>query len=807
MRRIRKTVAWILAVLMIFSLTSCGRNGKKQNGQTSEQKALNIQCSTVNGTFSPFYAGTIADRDVMELTQVRLLSNDRAGAVICHGIEGETHPYNGTDYTYYGPANVEVTENPDGSVWYDFTLRENMKFSDGTPITIDDLIFSIYVLCDPAYNGPNCLREMPIEGLDRYRQNQASLSYMLAQLGENNTDFSIVEEEKQSAFWNAVNHGLVDFVQKVMEGLQTQEDVAASKATEEEPYIPVQYTPSRVAVAYGWADLPADATLKDLAMAMGTYFRWDFEKIDEYFESQLWLPGIEIPDLPELLGDVYTYSNEIVSSGTHASQISGIQKTGTYSLRVVASHLDVSMIYYLGSIYIAPIHYYGDASLYDYENSMFGFTKGDLSGIQSKNGEPMGAGPYRFLEFEDQTITYRANESYYLGKPKIETINLKPDGAGTDYSLSEDVMSGKLDVAFFNSGNVEEDIAEGNARKEQIWAEYLESETRLQYTYIGINPNEINVAGDPGSEESKNLRRAFATLFTAYRRSGIEENIAMGDDTNYRIHDYPVACSCWVLPGMKDPQFEKPYSKDKFENDLYTDGMTDEERQDAALQAALGFFEAAGYTVENGVLIQAPEGATLEYEALLWLTEEDPMYLTVRSVQKVLADIGMDLKITNTMTQMLEDETGTYVVPEKGEGAIFDGLWDVSQLANARNGYNDWKEWYVLSDPNLFLSEIYYSDLENGRQNPGSMQPVCGIEDQRLDALILEGRNTLDQQKREEIYQECMEIISDWSCEVPCYRYVGEFVVNTEKISAESVPTDTTVVYSWTREIQNMEFN
>ena len=37
--------------------------------------------------------------------------------------------------------------------------------------------------------------------------------------------------------------------------------------------------------------------------------------------------------------------------------------------------------------------------------------------------------------------------------------------------------------------------------------------------------------------------------------------------------------------------------------------MSTEEKYEAAAQAALGFFEAAGYTVEDGKLTAAPEGA------------------------------------------------------------------------------------------------------------------------------------------------------------------------------------------------------
>ena len=59
-----------------------------------------------------------------------------------------------------------------------------------------------------------------------------------------------------------------------------------------------------------------------------------------------------------------------------ASTIEGIQKTGDHSVRVTLTKVDAPAIYNLG-IEIAPMHYYGDASLYDYDNNSFGFPKGD----------------------------------------------------------------------------------------------------------------------------------------------------------------------------------------------------------------------------------------------------------------------------------------------------------------------------------------------------------------------------------------------------------------------------------------------
>ena len=101
--------------------------------------------------------------------------------MVLNGIEGETREYNGTDYTYHGPADCVVTENADGTVTYDIKLREDLKFSDGEPVTIDDVIFSMYVFLDPTYDGSVTMYSTPIVGLDEYRSSMTTLSKLIAE--------------------------------------------------------------------------------------------------------------------------------------------------------------------------------------------------------------------------------------------------------------------------------------------------------------------------------------------------------------------------------------------------------------------------------------------------------------------------------------------------------------------------------------------------------------------------------------------------------------------------------------------------
>ena len=75
------------------------------------------------------------------------------------------------------------------------------------------------------------------------------------------------------------------------------------------------------------------------------------------------------------------------------------------------------------AVTVAPLHYYGDESQYDYDNHKFGFEKGDLSGIRSKTTQPLGAGPYTFKEYSNGTVYLVANPNYYNGEPKTKYLN------------------------------------------------------------------------------------------------------------------------------------------------------------------------------------------------------------------------------------------------------------------------------------------------------------------------------------------------------------------------------------------------
>ena len=110
-----------------------------------------------------------------------------------------------------------AAENEDGTVYYDIKLRDDLVYSDGEPMTIDDVIFNMYVLCDPTYDGSSTLFSQPIEGLEEYRSGMDTLFNLMFAAGKDNTDFALWDEATQKQFWEDLDAGAVALAQDIVD--------------------------------------------------------------------------------------------------------------------------------------------------------------------------------------------------------------------------------------------------------------------------------------------------------------------------------------------------------------------------------------------------------------------------------------------------------------------------------------------------------------------------------------------------------------------------------------------------------------
>ena len=784
----KRCLSLLLTGLLLAGASGCGSSTVQGTGKTngtdeSAQSVIEVGLDgqEFQGSFSPFFAEYIGDQAATELTQLRLLTSDRSGLPVLNGIDGETRAYNNTDYTYYGPANLNMEEQPDGSVYYDITLRDNLKFSDGESVTVDDLIFSLYVLCDPAYSGANRLSQLPIRGLRDYKLDHVMLSALIAQKGEDNTDFSQFTQEQQTVFWDAVNQGLVSFVEDLTRQFQALHD-ANLKETDERTV----YTPAKIASAYEWGELPEDADYKALALAMGEAFQWDFAQMDAWFSNSM----IPMTDLPERLGEAYGYAEQSVSSGESVSSISGIIKTGDYSLRIITDQMDSQTLYVLGSTYIAPLHYYGDTALYNGVDS-FGFAKCDLQKIRDLKEQPLGAGPYCLESYQNGSISYSANTHYYLGAPAIDTLRLSASKGNSNITSFD--LACLTSHASYSSDALEDGIT-------MIAAPVLGD---TAYSYIGLNPYTICVGNDPGSDASKNLRKGIAVLLAAGRQPALDVLIAEEEaeglpvsGRTFCVIDYPVSNACWLVPGREGSAYQAAYTQDVNGNAIYSDDMTEDEYWAAARSAALGFFEAAGYTVQRGVLTTAPEGATLEYEIRLWdCDDDDPILRTAQMAAEQLEQIGMHLSVVNI------DVDSNLPYPEPGMSDLWFSALDGTDMAGKFKEYNLAEEWYLTTDPACFLTPVFYCNTAQTDQAANAQSAVFQLDDAQLDQMLLEADSTLDLTQRKAAYEACVARIMDWGCMVPCYQDLANMTYQTNRVDETTLPDDMTGYYGWLQEI------
>lgn len=125
----------------------------------SKKDSIVIMTEELSGLFNPFYATSGADMDVVGMTQIGMLSTDSEGATIA-GDNEPTVVKAFSEPVYNAQADESV---------YTFVIKNHLKFSDGHPLTMEDVLFNMYEYLDPVYTGSSTMYSIDIKGLQEYR--------------------------------------------------------------------------------------------------------------------------------------------------------------------------------------------------------------------------------------------------------------------------------------------------------------------------------------------------------------------------------------------------------------------------------------------------------------------------------------------------------------------------------------------------------------------------------------------------------------------------------------------------------------
>ena len=154
----KKILSVLLCATLLFSalsvLSSCGTKNAKPD-------ALVVMTDTLDGVFNPFYSTTAADSTIVAMTQIAMLTTGYENGQVTVAC-GPDEAVVALDYA------VEYDDFSDTTT-YTFVIKNGILFSDGEPLTIEDVLFNMYVYLDPVYTGSSTMYSTDIVGLQDYR--------------------------------------------------------------------------------------------------------------------------------------------------------------------------------------------------------------------------------------------------------------------------------------------------------------------------------------------------------------------------------------------------------------------------------------------------------------------------------------------------------------------------------------------------------------------------------------------------------------------------------------------------------------
>ena len=214
-------------------------------------------------------------------------------------------------------------------------------------------------------------------------------------------------------------------------------------------------------------------------------------------------------------------------------------------------------------------------------------------------------------------------------------------------------------------------------------------------------------------------------------------------------------------------------------NALFTADMSDEDRHAAALEGALTWFEAAGFTVADGKVTAAPAGVKLNAEGVPSFQcniggggqGDHPTFMILQEAKEAFASIGIDFIVND-----IANSADLFASYQSGAAEMWCAAWQST------------------ADPDMY--QLYHSQ---GSTN------YYQINDADLDELIEAGRQSLDTESRKPIYKEAMDIVLDWGVELPVYQRSECTLVSSERVNVDSVVKDQTPYWTWKDEIEKLE--
>ena len=819
----KKLIAMTLAVVLFFGAATtliAVLAGNKGKGMIVDNESTRLVLSTseLDGVFNPFYSSSASDGSVVSMTQIGMLSSDKDGKVA----------YGNNEACVVLDYQAITTNNEDGTpkeTTYYFVLKNNLKFSNGSALTMKDVLFNLYVYLDPAYYGSSTIYSTEIIGLEEYRtqsrneKEQEGFDAQFSALASDrvlrlvecleivydaNTGVSLSEEEmiseltdvmndlKDSGYDGAEAYGTIvdDYnlaVKYFREELKT--DYTYSKGTAQDISFTdknnnkVTLTTDTEAFLYNEGFITWDKDNKVFVYSLGEKCKYWTEdeainalftsyvpnkmldvvigwatgqKLLEYFaslEKQAYFESIEEEDrIKNVSGIKYANRTESVTVngveyGVPTLNADGSVASGNEVLQITIEKVDPKAIWNF-AFTVAPMYYYSNQEqidLFDYE-SHFGLEFGSIEFQDAviknpdKIGVPVGAGPYKATTrtgdgsnvsagtFKADNVVYFERNDHFMFDVKIKYVNYQV--VSTNLML-EALYSGE--VHFVEPACKQENIDSIAARAKDGFAS-----TDIMtngYGYIGINAEFV-----PDINVRRAIMHAINTDYAVDYYFGYSKPITR-----------PMTKASWAYPAGVDEQGQ-----------YYTFDDT------GATSEALVI--AAGYT-KNADGVYTKNGNTLKYTfTIAGDTTDHPAYASLKRAAEILNKIGFDIEVKTDINALKKLNSGDLAVWAAAWGAGVDpDMYQVYHKDSTAGSTSNWGYDAILSPSN---ATKYATEVALVKQ---------------LSDIIDQARETLDEQRRIELYADALDLVMELAVELPTYQRSDLFAYNTNIIDVNTL--------------------
>ena len=151
----------LCAVLCLCMLAGTLAMAGCSEPETAKPDAFVVMTEQPDGLFNPFFATSANDSNIVAMTQIGMLTTDYDGKDVGVGY-GDSQAVVVKDYS-------EIYDEDKDQTVYTFVIKNNICFSDGHPLTMEDVLFNMYVYLDPVYTGSSTMYSTDILGLKNYR--------------------------------------------------------------------------------------------------------------------------------------------------------------------------------------------------------------------------------------------------------------------------------------------------------------------------------------------------------------------------------------------------------------------------------------------------------------------------------------------------------------------------------------------------------------------------------------------------------------------------------------------------------------